>query len=180
MLELVRRHRPRPDDVARIDAWIHSRRLAHTNRPEPNSPLDAKFSLQYVLARALLDARVGVDDFVEASYSQREARELLGRIHVAAYDQAEEEIFPAANHFGGRVRIAMRDGTVLQAQVDQPLGRTSANPLPHALLRGKFTLCASRALREDAVAGIADAIEHVETLPRMEALMALIAGAAVD
>ena len=89
-------------------------------------------------------------------------------------------IFPAANHFGGRVRITLRDGTVLQAQVDQPLGRTSANPLPHALLRDKFSLCAQRTLRKDAVDAIADGIERIETLPRMEALMALIAGAAKD
>jgi 2-methylcitrate dehydratase PrpD len=180
MLDLVRRHRPRPADVARVDAWIHSRRLAHTNRPKPNSPLDAKFSLQYVLARALLDGHVGVDDFEERSYAQPEARDLLGRIHVAAYDALAEDIFPADNHFGGRVRITLRDGGVLQAQVDQPLGRTSANPLSPELLRAKFTLCASRALREDAVVGIADCIERIETLPRMEALMALIAGAAID
>jgi 2-methylcitrate dehydratase PrpD len=180
MLDLARRHRPRPDDVARVDAWIHSRRLAHTNRPNPNSPLDAKFSLQYVLARALLDAKVGVADFEPDSYNQPAARALLDRINVAAYDQADEEIFPAANHFGGRVRITLRDGTVLQAQVDQPLGRTSANPLPHALLRDKFSLCAQRTLRKDAVDAIADGIERIETLPRMEALMALIAGAAKD
>ncbi|HTJ99652.1 MAG TPA: MmgE/PrpD family protein [Bordetella sp.] len=180
MLDLARRHRPRPDDVARVDAWIHSRRLAHTNRPNPNSPLDAKFSLQYVLARALLDAKVGVADFEPDSYMQPAARALLDRINVAAYDQADEEIFPAANHFGGRVRITLRDGTVLQAQVDQPLGRTSANPLPHALLRDKFSLCAQLSLRKDAVDAIADSIERIETLPRMEALMALIAGAAKD
>ncbi|AOB29665.1 hypothetical protein AKI39_01680 [Bordetella sp. H567] len=180
MLDLARRHRPRPDDVARVDAWIHSRRLAHTNRPDPNSPLDAKFSLQYVLARALLDAKVGVADFEPDAYMQPAARALLGRIHVAPYDQAEEEVFPATNHFGGRVRITLRDGTVLESQVDQPLGRTSANPLPPALLRDKFVLCAERALRKDAVGAIADGIERVETLPRMEALMALIASAAID
>ena len=50
----------------------------------------------------------------------------------------------------------------------------------HALLREKFTLCAQRALRKDAVDAIADSIERIETLPRMEALMALIASAAID
>lgn len=180
MLDLARRHRPRPDDVARVDAWIHSRRLAHTNRPEPDSPLDAKFSLQYVLARALLDARVGVADFEPGAYTQPAVRALLGRIHVAAYDQDDPAVFPADNHFGGRVRITLRDGAVLESRVDQPLGRTSANPLPPDLLRAKFTLCAERALRKDAVPAIADCIERIETLPRMEALMALIASAALE
>uniref|UniRef100_UPI0039EEC5A5 MmgE/PrpD family protein n=1 Tax=Bordetella sputigena TaxID=1416810 RepID=UPI0039EEC5A5 len=180
MLQLARRHHPRPDDVTRVDAWIHTRRLAHTNRPRPDSPLAAKFSLQYVLARALLDGQVGVADFEADSYTQPAVRALLDRIHVAAYDQAEPAIFPAANHFGGRVRVTLRDGRVLESQVDQPLGRTSDYPLPPDLLRAKFALCAGRALREDAVEAIADTIECIETLPRMEALMALIAGAAQE
>ncbi|WP_157792856.1 MmgE/PrpD family protein [Bordetella genomosp. 8] len=180
MLALARRHRPRPEDVTRIDAWIHGRRLAHTNRPRPDSPLDAKFSLQYVLARALLDGQVGVADFETDSYTQPAVRALLDRIHVAAYDSLEPAVFPAANHFGGQVRITLRDGTVLESRVDQPLGRTSAYPLPDELLRAKFALCAGRALRKDAVDAIADTIERIETLPRMEALMALLAGAAQD
>jgi 2-methylcitrate dehydratase PrpD len=177
MLDLVRRHRPDADQVERVDAWIHARRLAHTNRPRPNSPLDAKFSLQYVLARALLDGRVGVDDFEEASYRQPQVLDLLPRINVAAYNETGAGNFPADNHFGGRVCITLRDGTVLTAQVDQPLGRTSANALPHALLRNKFTLCAAAVLKPDAIPAIADAIERFQNLPRIGELTALIHGA---
>jgi 2-methylcitrate dehydratase PrpD len=162
-----------------VDAWIHERRLAHTNRPQPNSPLDAKFSLQYVLARALLDGRVGVDDFEEASYRQAQVLDLLPRIHVGAYNQTGEGNFPQDNHFGGRVRITLRDGTVLATQVDQPLGRTSANALPHALLRDKFTLCAAAVLKQDAIPAIADAIERFQDLPRVGELTALIHGATI-
>lgn len=179
MLELVRRHHPEADQVQRVDAWIHERRLAHTNRPQPNSPLDAKFSLQYVLARALLDGRVGVDDFEEASYRQAQVLDLLPRIHVGAYNQTGEGNFPQDNHFGGRVRITLRDGTVLATQVDQPLGRTSANALPHALLRDKFTLCAAAVLKQDAIPAIADAIERFQDLPRVGELTALIHGATI-
>jgi 2-methylcitrate dehydratase PrpD len=105
-----------PDDVERVDAWIHARRLKHTNRPQPGSPLDAKFSLQYVLARALVDARVGVGDFEADSHRDERVRALLPRIHVAPYDDAQ---FAPDNHFGGAVRLALRDGTVETARVEQ-------------------------------------------------------------
>jgi 2-methylcitrate dehydratase PrpD len=164
MLSLVRQHRPKAADVARIDAWIHERRLAHTNRPQPNSPLDAKFSLQYVLTRALLDGHVGVNDFVESSYRQPAVQELLPRVHVGAYNKTGDGNFPAENHFGGLVRITMRDGTVLTAQVDQPLGRTSANPLSQDLLEGKFKLCAKAVLKEETLSDVAATIDRVETL----------------
>jgi len=179
MLELVRQHRPQPGQVERVEAWIHARRLAHTNRPQPNSPLDAKFSLQYVLARALLDGSVGVNDFVEAAYRQPEIETLLPRIQVAAYNEADVGGFATDNHFGGLVRITLRDGTVLQTQVDQPLGRTSANPLPHALLRDKFSLCAAAVLDKSAIPAIADAIERIDTLAGVGELTALIQRATI-
>jgi 2-methylcitrate dehydratase PrpD len=49
MLALVREHGLTPAMVQRVDSWTHPRRLAHTNRPDPQSGLDAKFSVQYCL-----------------------------------------------------------------------------------------------------------------------------------
>jgi 2-methylcitrate dehydratase PrpD len=177
MLELVRRHRPEPESVLRVDAEIHARRLAHTNRPDPQSALDAKFSLQYVLARALADGGVGVGDFLGDAWRETRVRALLPRIQVSAYNERADGGFAPDNHFGGRVRITLKDGSVLEAQVEQPLGRTSANPLPDALLREKFVLCARTVLRPDAIEGIADALSEIETLPRMSDLTRLIGNA---
>src|SRR5205823_82563 len=63
MLLLRAEHDIAPDKVARIDSWTHPRRLAHTDRPDPGSGLDAKFSVQYCLARALLAGTVVLEDF---------------------------------------------------------------------------------------------------------------------
>src|SRR5690606_26237680 len=54
-LHLARKHKPEPDEIERVDVWTHTRRLEHTNRPAPQSDLDAKFSVQYCVARALVD-----------------------------------------------------------------------------------------------------------------------------
>lgn len=180
MLDLVGRHGLAPEAVARVDAAIHSRRLEHTNRPEPASELDAKFSLQYVLARALADGHVGVSDFKDGAYLQPHVRALLPRIHVQAYDRTGAGGFSPANHFGGWVQVTLADGRTLAAQVDQPLGRTSANPLPAERLREKFRLCATGVLREQAVARIIRAVEQFHTLPSMGEITALIAGATIE
>ena len=180
MLDLVRLHRPCPDSVARVDASIHGRRLAHTNRPDPSSPLDAKFSLQYVLARALIDGHVGVSDFNGNAHEDSRVRSLLPRIHVEAYDQTGAGGFAADNHFGGLVQITLHDGRVLTSQVEQPLGRTSANPLPETRLHEKFRLCAATVLRDDAIAAVVDLVERVETLVRMDEITALIHGATIE
>jgi 2-methylcitrate dehydratase PrpD len=175
MLDIVGRRRIDPDDVTRIDACIHARRLKHTNRARPDSNLDAKFSLQYVLARALIDGRVGVADFERDRYRDPRVQALLPRVHVAPYDDTQ---FDAANHFGGAVRVTLRDGSVETARVEQALGRTSDNPVPAQRLRDKFDQCARTVLREHAVAPIADAIASIETLADMRALTHLIEGKA--
>ncbi|MBS0321061.1 MAG: MmgE/PrpD family protein [Proteobacteria bacterium] len=177
MLAIVERRKLAPDDIARIDAWIHARRLKHTNRPDPNSPLDAKFSLQYVLARALADGHVGVADFEGDAYLDPRVRALLPRVHVAPYDDSQ---FAADNHFGGSVRVTLKDGSVETARVESALGRTSANPVPEDRLRQKFTLCATTVLRAEAADAIATAVARLDTMDDMRALTDLAAAGAME
>ncbi|MDQ4061538.1 MAG: MmgE/PrpD family protein, partial [Pseudomonadota bacterium] len=63
MLKLVREEQIGPDDVTRIEILPLARRLRHTNTPRPRTPLEAKFSVQYVVARALKDQAVRLKDF---------------------------------------------------------------------------------------------------------------------
>jgi 2-methylcitrate dehydratase PrpD len=177
MLEIVGRRRIDPAEVARVDAWVHARRLRHTDRPRPDNDLEAKFSLQYVLARALIDRRVGIADFERARYRDERVQSLLPRIHVAAYDQTQ---FAPDNHFGGAVRVSLRDGSVEAARVEQALGRTSDDPVPAQRLHDKFEACARTVLRADAVAPLADAIAAIEALPDVRALTDRITSASVS
>ncbi len=117
--------------------------------------LDAKFSLQYVLARALLDGHVSLAHFEGQAHADARVQAWLPRIEVAAYDDSQ---FAHSNHFGGAVRLTLDDGTVLEASVEQALGRTSAHPLPQHLLEAKFALCAASVLQADAVEAVAAAV----------------------
>ena len=172
MLELVRAHDLKPADVERIDSWTHPRRLEHTNRPNPQSELDAKFSVQYCLARALTDRKVAIEQFEGAAYQDKKVRDLMSRVHAATYTTAQ---FPAENHFGAEVKVTMRDGTVHAKKVDQPYGRTSANPLTAELLKEKFVNCARRVLPESAVTQLYAAIDNFERLDDVRELTALAA-----
>ena len=170
MLELARKHEIKPADVARIDSWTHARRLEHTNRPDPQSSLDAKFSVQYCLARALVDRKITMAQFEGDAYKDRKVRELMSRVHAAPYTTAQ---FPADNHFGAEVKVTLKDGTVYAKKVDQPFGRTSANPLPPELLREKFSDCALRALPKSNVTQLIAAIDRFERLKDVREVTAL-------
>ena len=170
MLTLVRKHDLRPDQVERIDVWTHPRRLEHTNRPAPKSALDAKFSVQYCLARAVTDRRIMIEHFEGEAYRDAGAQKLLARVHAAPYGT---DRFPADNHFGAEVQVRTRDGATLTEKIDQPFGRTSANPLTQERLKEKFENCAARVLDAKAVAGVYAAVERFETLSDVRAITAL-------
>ena len=76
MLNIVREHDLKAADVERIESWTHPRRLEHTNRPDPQSELDAKFSVQYCLARAIIDRKVAIGQFEGDAYKDAATRAL--------------------------------------------------------------------------------------------------------
>ena len=175
MLKLAREHDLKADAIERIDSWTHKRRLEHTNRADPQSQKDAKFSVQYVLARAVIDRRVAIEHFEGDAFRDPAVRDLMSRIHVAPYTATQ---FPEDNHFGAEIRVKLCGGTVLGTKVDQPAGRTSANPLSKEELKGKFDNCAARVLEAPRLAALYEAIDGFEKLGDVRAISNTMAGAA--
>jgi 2-methylcitrate dehydratase PrpD len=159
------------EEVESIHIWIHERRLKHTNRPLPKGELDAKFSVQYVVARALMDGYVAIEHFEEAAFTDPKVLAFMQKIEAQPYGV---EQFDTSNHFGGQVQIRLKDGKSLQAKVQQPLGRTSENPLPENRLKAKFELCAKRIISEDALTQAYDAIQNFEALENIYNLTLLL------
>ena len=172
-LKLARDHKPAADDIERIDVWTHARRLEHTNRPDPKSDLDAKFSVQYCMARAFLDRTIAIEHFESNAHEQPAVRKLLARVHAAPYTTTQ---FPAENHLGAEVRVALRGGKAVSGKVDQAFGRTAAHLLPAALLKEKFDNCAKRVLPAERTGALYSAIQGFENLKAARELTTIIAG----
>ena len=81
-------------------SWTHPRRLEHTNRPTLRSALDAKFSVQYCLARALVDRAGGALPV---------RRRRLSRSARRRRDDARRSC-AASRHVGGEHRPFRRRG----------------------------------------------------------------------
>jgi 2-methylcitrate dehydratase PrpD len=162
-----------PGKVARIDSWTHPRRLAHTDRPDPQSGLDAKFSVQYCLARALLDGQIRLDHFEGEAFRDPAVRALMRRIEAAPHPDTEA----ADRQLGAEVRITFDDGRTIAKQVGAALGRGPDNPLPQAALHAKFADCAGRALPAAQVAQVQHSLQQLDDAPSLRAVVATIATA---
>lgn len=171
-LNLVRRHGPFDTrNVTRVDSWTHARALAHTDRPDPKSALEAKFSVQYCVARALLDGKVALEHFDDEAWRDPALRELLKRTHATPYTG---RLFSDDDPFDAEVRITLTDGTTFAEKVDRPLGRTSDNAIAYEHMKAKFENCAARVLTAKASAAVCREIESFDKLPSLRELTKLL------
>jgi 2-methylcitrate dehydratase PrpD len=172
LLALRGEHAMPADNIVRIDSWTHPRRLAHTDRPDPKSGLDAKFSVQYCLARATLQGQIRLEDFEGNAHHDPTVRALMTRIHAAphpAAGTANEEAL------GAEIRVTFDSGEVIAKKVGAALGRGPDNPMPAGVLAAKFVNCASRALPAASVARLQQMLETLEAAPSIRAVTAAAA-----
>ena len=176
-LNLVRRHGPfDARAVARVDSWTPQRGLAHTDRPDPDSALAAKFSVQYCVARALMNGKVVLDHFEGDAYREPAVREFLPRVHAAPYTG---KFFDAEDPFDAEVKVTLADGRSFSEKVDRPLGRSTENPIAPEHLKAKFEDCAARVLAPKSAAAVVRLVDGFDKAGSARELMALLDPAAV-
>lgn len=159
---LMRQHGLTADNVSRIECSVHPIRLPHINVPDPQSGLDAKFSVHYCLSKVLLDGRLTIAAFEGDAHNDPKVRALMRKVEFSAY--ADE------NPNGAKLRVHASDGRVLDIAIEKALGASYAQALPDDLVRAKFIDCAGRivgetaALRLHAMLADLDAVADVRQL----------------
>ena len=139
----------------------------------PRSPYQAKFSLAYCVAVALLDGEVGLTQFAPERFGPEGVRvpsisALLSRTRVTV-DEALTRRYPAA--WPTRLTLALRDGSTLRAATDYPRGNAE-NPVGTTQLQDKLVaLVEPRFGRDAAMATLA----AVDMLPRASDMAAVFA-----
>ena len=160
MLDLVRKHDVKVDQVSRVDARFAARRLEHTNRPQPRSALDAKLSVQYVLARALTDRSVSLPHFEGESFREPRVQQAMAIVEVQPFDEAA---LSRLGDFGATIEIEVKDGRRFDGAIGRPVGHEPGKPLAPELLKAKFESCVARLPRPQTTAlyGAVQAFESV-------------------
>ncbi len=176
MLYMRGTHGLSPERVAKVESWTHPRRLAHTNRPDPKSGLDGKFSIQYVLARALMHGIVSMAHFSDEAVLDPATRALMTRVQSAPDPVAKRE---TTDHFYCRLKITTTAGETFEHFVDRPVGRDRDHPLPAGALEAKFRDCAKIVLDGKAVETLLAKCNVLETLPDMSDVLDVIAAGVV-
>lgn len=107
----------------------------------PQVAIDAKFSIPFCTAAALMTGGIGIDSFGPRQLRDPAILSLAAKITCAPDAAAGKR--PG---IGGSVEITLADGRVLQAAQEQTRG-CPEKPLSRGELVGKFVDCATRAAR---------------------------------
>ncbi|WP_210496646.1 MmgE/PrpD family protein [Microvirga antarctica] len=171
MLQLRADHGLTADNVALVESWTHPRRLRHTNRPDPKTGLDGKFSVQYVLARALSEGISRLDHFSDQAVNEPAIRAIMSRVRAAPDPDATMD---TAEHFYARVRVTLHSGEKHEMFVDRPVGRDRDHPMPPGALEAKFRDCVAPTMTEEASVQLLRMLMQIENVAAMSAVTDVI------
>ena len=159
-------------EVERIEIMPHMRRLPHTDNPDPRTPLAAKFSVQYAVARALVDGAVRLNHFEGDAHLDPTIREIMARTTARPHPDMPGD---SEQQFGAEVRVTLRDGRVVARRVDGLVGRGGDNPMSSEELWEKFYDCGRRALPKQDLLPLFEQLESLDKVADIRQVTRMLA-----
>jgi aconitate decarboxylase len=166
-LALREAHGIQPQQIARVDVVFP--RFEYVNRPQPETGLDGKFSVQYTTAVALLDGEITVDSFNNERRFAPDVVALLPKIALHFDDHIPNDF----DRMHIDMTVTLDDGRVLKQRVDK-LSGWIGSPLTREQRMKKFHACARRVLIKEAADRIVALVENLERLQHLDELMTLV------
>jgi 2-methylcitrate dehydratase PrpD len=165
LFDLMSRETILADDVEEIAVGFAPGSDRALIKDDPQTGLEAKFSIEYAMAAAVLDGALGLDSFTDEQVRRPAVRALMKR--VRRYQVPAEGVFSGVVGFTDLVVKAA--GRTHEMHIDRVPGSPEW-PLSEANRHAKFLDCAGRALGAEAAANLLALIERTEELPEIAAL----------
>ncbi|MDA8124571.1 MAG: MmgE/PrpD family protein [Deltaproteobacteria bacterium] len=168
MLELRREFALRESDIASISCKVNPWDLELLRYHDPQNGLEAKFSLEYCLAVALLDGQVCLAHFADARVKDPKIKALIAKINC--HSPADWADSPKLCQ---ELTIKDHAGKEYTKKVLKPKGDPD-NPLSDQELAVKFADCAATCFSKSERQEIIERIRSLETLSEIDKLMNLL------
>jgi 2-methylcitrate dehydratase PrpD len=160
-------HKIAPGAVDHIDVAVPADTAEPLVYPVPKTGLEGKFSMPYLIARALIDGNVTLDAFTDEAVRNEEVRQLLRRVDMAvdpALQAGSDGSRPAS------VTIRLKNGQTLRATEKFPKGSLQL-PMTPEELAAKFRACARGVIND---ASRDRALRYLGTIDTMRSIRPLV------
>ena len=171
ILPLIQKHNIQPEKVSAIEVSVPfdpPRSLVHSN---PKTGLEGKFSMQYCLAAALVDHKLGLKTFTTEQVQRPEARKLFDKIKM--FRQPGMEGRPSWEIPQYVVTVKMDNGETYSQEAAAPLSAIHRSVTRQELVN-KYRDCAILVLPTAAIEASLELLENLEELPDMTQLVEII------
>jgi len=166
MLDLLAANIFVADDVRRVRCYVREECLRYLVCHDPKTPIEAKFSIEYCIACALVRRHVTPDDFTVAAIADPALRAFFLRVELLLRPEGGTE---------PDIELELQDGRVFARRYEDPRG-SLRNPLSWDDLVAKFRDCAGSRLSPATVEGLLRDLAALETLDDVGPLLDAMAG----
>lgn len=158
---LINKFQIKSEEVDSVECGINHFCSMILTHPDPQTGLEAKFSLEFCVAVALRDREVNLEKFTDAKVRDPEIKALLKKVKkFVTKDVASKE----TKHLGGAtVRINLKNGQSFFYKVEAAKG-TSLNPLSRDEIVQKFIINAKMVYSANQIDKILDKFMHLDAL----------------
>jgi 2-methylcitrate dehydratase PrpD len=172
VLEFRAKHSITAEMVESIDVDVMRHTYDRIVFKVPQTGIQGKFCMPYLLARAIIDGRVFIDAFTESAVRDPNVLKLAERIQMRL-----DNNLPSSD-LGSRpcrVTLRLKNGQTYSREVQNAKGSPEF-PLTADELKAKFTDCARQTLSEGSTQRALDDLNQLETLKDIRPLCQLLMG----
>ena len=174
VFQLLGEHRLSDKDIAEVDVGTSERAMRVLAFSEPATPYQAKFSMPYCIAAAVVDRQVTLETFTPRKFEDPNIVETKKKVHLSFPNvpiwPGLADVGPDTEFVGNPVTIRTTDGRSYDARVDIPRG-DPALPLTDNELLSKYRDCARGQLRPDEMERSVGLVLGLEKMVDIGALM---------
>lgn len=139
--------------ISEVVCSVSYHAAAIMNHPQPRTPSECRFSIEYCVAVALCHGAVTNEHFTESAIGDPLVRDMMSKISVVVPpDQADKETFEEAYLKGAAkswLEVRQSDGSAFKDGAALQKGHPG-NPVVPSDIRAKFMICATTAISEPA------------------------------
>lgn len=167
ILELVNKFQLNPGEISKITVHTNpiANRIAGTR--SPRSVRQAKFSIPFCLAAAVMNQRLSLDEFTPEMLDDSRVRFLMDTVKL----QIDHKIDPDDPYLWlANVQIALNNGQLLEASSNYPPG-TPRNPMKPSQVIDKFKHLSSKNLSQSQIEKLVHQVQRLEEINDMADLL---------
>ena len=154
VFQLLGEHRLSDKDIVEVNVGTSERAMRVLAFSEPETPYQAKYSMPYCIAAAVVDHQVNLDTFTAHKMANRNIVETTKKVHLSFPDvpiwPGLADVGPNTEFVGNPVTIRTANGRSYSARVDVPRG-DPALPLSDEELLTKYRDCGRKQLRPEDI-----------------------------